>query len=127
MTESAVSVTVVFGTASVGDTHTASSRGEADMTMCMAALPTVLAVLLLPGPAARTQDERINCTSPSLNQWQLDQCAGRDFEAVEDELSALYRLLVSKYDARNRALLEAAQRSWRAWRDSECDYETNGT
>lgn len=45
----------------------------------------------------------------------------------EARLDALYLSMRAKYDAPNRALLEAAQKSWRVWRDAECEYVTNGT
>lgn len=93
----------------------------------MRALLAALAVVLLSGGAARAQDEKIDCTSQNLNMMQLDQCAGREFKAAEGKLDALYRSMMAKYDAPNRALLEAAQKSWRAWRDAECEYVTNGT
>jgi uncharacterized protein YecT (DUF1311 family) len=93
----------------------------------LAALLTVSSVVLLSGTAVRAQDETIDCTSQSLNMMQLDQCAGREFKAAEVRLDTLYLSMMAKYDAPNRALLEAAQKSWRAWRDAECEYETNGT
>jgi hypothetical protein len=33
--------------------------------------------------AVDAQDEKIDCTSQSLNMMQLDQCAGREFRAAE--------------------------------------------
>src|ERR1700757_4896938 len=93
----------------------------------MKALVAALTVVLLSGPAVRAQDEKIDCASQSLNMMQLDQCAGREFKAADAKLEALYRSMMAKYDAPNRTLFEAAQRSWLAWRDAECSYETNGT
>jgi len=93
----------------------------------MKALLVAVTVVLLSGTAVRAQDQKIDCTSRSLNMMQLDQCAGREFRAAEATLDALYLSMMAKYDAPNRALFEAAQRSWRAWRDAECEYETNGT
>ena len=91
-------------------------------------MKALLACLLMLLPiSARAQSDKIDCTSESLNQFELDQCAGRDFKAVEARLDALVRELSGKYDPANRALLEAAQKAWRAWRDLECNYETNGT
>ncbi len=93
----------------------------------MKALLAALTFVLLSGSAVRAQDEKIDCTSQSLNMRELDQCAGRVFKAADARLEALYRLLMKKYDAPNGALLAAAQKSWLAWRDAECSYETNGT
>lgn len=93
----------------------------------MKALLAALIVVGLSGAAARAQGEKIDCTSQSLNMRQLDQCAGAVFKAAEARLEALYLSMRAKYDAPNGALFEAAQRSWRAWRDAECEYTTNGT
>jgi uncharacterized protein YecT (DUF1311 family) len=78
------------------------------------------------GPV-HAQNEPIDCTSESLDQRQLDQCAGRGFNDIDGRLDTLYRTMISKYDAPNRALLETAQQRWRAYRDAECAFETNGT
>ena len=69
----------------------------------------------------------LNCKSQDLNQAELDQCRGRYFDAVDAKLNALYRQLTAKYDAANGALLKTAEKSWIAYRDAECAYETNGT
>ena len=84
------------------------------------------ATLLMTAGAAQA-DDRINCKSQDLNQMQLDQCAGIDFTAADAKLNTLYKQMMSKYDAANGAKLKAAERAWLAYRDAECDYETNGT
>jgi uncharacterized protein YecT (DUF1311 family) len=83
------------------------------------------AVVLVAGSAQA--DEKINCKSGDLNQMQLDQCAGQDFTKSDGKLNAIYKDLMSRYDAANGALLKDAQRKWLAFRDSECSFETNGT
>ena len=84
------------------------------------------AALLLTASTAQA-DEKLNCKSQDLNQMQLDQCAGIDFTAADAKLNALYKVMMSKYDAANGEKLKLAERAWIAWRDAECDYETNGT
>jgi uncharacterized protein YecT (DUF1311 family) len=86
---------------------------------------TIVALLLAAG-AARA-DEKINCKSGDLNQMELDQCAGRDFTAADAKLNTLYKVMMSKYDAANGALLKASERAWIAYRDAQCDFATNGT
>ncbi|HEY5337452.1 MAG TPA: lysozyme inhibitor LprI family protein [Rhizomicrobium sp.] len=85
-----------------------------------------LPVLLLASSGARA-DDRIDCKSQSLNQMQLDQCAGMDFQKSDAKLNALYKTLMTKYDAPNGALLKSAEKAWLAYRDAECAYETNLT
>jgi uncharacterized protein YecT (DUF1311 family) len=72
-------------------------------------------------------DEKLNCKSQDLTQMELGQCAGRDFTAADARLNALYKTMMSKYDTANQAKLKAAEKAWLAYRDAECDYETNGT
>jgi uncharacterized protein YecT (DUF1311 family) len=86
----------------------------------------VLALLVMAG-GAQAADGKINCKSGDLNQMELDQCAGMDFTAADAKLNALYKTLMSKYDAPNQALLRTAQRAWLGFRDAECIYETNLT
>jgi uncharacterized protein YecT (DUF1311 family) len=91
--------------------------------VCVGAVVT-LAVL---ASGAAHADDKIDCKSQNLNQMQLDQCAGQGFLAADAKLNKLYRTLMSKYDASNQALLKGAEKSWLAYRDAECSYETNGT
>ncbi len=85
-----------------------------------------VAALLLAAGVAQA-DDKINCKSGDLNQMQLDQCAGQDFTAADAKLNALYKMMMSKYDAANSALLKSSERAWIAYRDAQCDFATNGT
>jgi uncharacterized protein YecT (DUF1311 family) len=86
----------------------------------------IAALAVLTGSSAQAAG-RINCKSPDLNQIDLDNCAGQDFTASDAKLNALYKTLMSKYDAPNQAKLRTAEKAWLIYRDAECDYETNGT
>lgn len=68
----------------------------------------------------------LNCKAPA-NQIEMDQCAGRDFSAADAKLNALYRSMMSRYDAPDQKVLKAAEKAWLSYRDAECSYETNGT
>ena len=70
---------------------------------------------------------KLDCKSQDLNQAELDQCAGRDFNGADDRLNAVYNMLVTKYDPQSEMLLKTAERAWIAYRDAECSFETNGT
>jgi uncharacterized protein YecT (DUF1311 family) len=85
-----------------------------------------LAALAMTCGAAQA-DDKIDCKSQDLNQMQLDQCAGMDFNKSDAKLNALYKTMMSKYDAANGALLKTSERAWIAYRDASCDFETNGT
>ena len=83
----------------------------------------VMAITLLGGHASKVA---INCKSPA-NQMEMDQCAGRDFQAADARLNAVYRSMMSRYDAPNQAFFKSAEKAWIAYRDAECNFETNGT
>jgi uncharacterized protein YecT (DUF1311 family) len=78
-------------------------------------------ILCAAGPA-----EALDCQSPA-HQREIDQCAGRDFQAADAKLNALYRSMMSRYDAANQAVFKTAEKSWIVYRDAECAFETNGT
>lgn len=92
----------------------------------MKAILIAAGLVLLAGKAARA-DDKINCKSQSLNQMELDQCAGQDFQASDAKLNALYKSMMAKYEAPNQAKLKTAEKAWLTYRDAECAYETNGT
>jgi uncharacterized protein YecT (DUF1311 family) len=83
----------------------------------------VMVITLFAGDPA---DAAINCKSPA-NQREMDQCAGRDFDAADAKLNALYRNLMPRYDSGNQAAFKAAEKAWIGYRDAECTFETNGT
>jgi uncharacterized protein YecT (DUF1311 family) len=87
----------------------------------------IFALPLLLIASAAQADDKIDCKSQELNQMQLDQCAGQDFDKADAKLNTLYKTMMSKYDATNGALLKAAERAWIAYRDAQCDFATNGT
>ena len=91
----------------------------------------IVAVALLPlqAGAAETSDDPfkgVDCRRAQV-QVNLDYCAGKDFEAQDKKLNALYRKLMSGYDAKSQTLLKTAEKNWLAYRDSECDFETAGS
>ena len=87
------------------------------LTLVSLALP----LLLLAAPSAA--DPAVNCKDPGTT-YEINVCAGRDFTKADAALNALYKQLFGKYDAANRTLLQAAERSWLKYRDDECAYET---
>ncbi|HEX4533433.1 MAG TPA: lysozyme inhibitor LprI family protein [Rhizomicrobium sp.] len=72
-------------------------------------------------------DDAIDCNSNSLSQADQDDCAGRDYKKSDAALNAIYKTMMSKYDVANGALLKTSEKTWLAYRDAQCDYETNGS
>lgn len=94
------------------------------MTMRMLGLAAFAAgAVFVAPPSSAAGDPPVNCKDPGTT-YEMNVCAGRDFTKADAALNALYRQLYGKYDAGNKTLLQAAQRTWLKFRDDECDYET---
>lgn len=79
----------------------------------------LLACLLLSAPVL-AQD----CTNP-VSQSEMNICANQDYQKTDKALNAAYvDLLGALKEPGFKAKLRAAQRSWLAFRDNECIYET---
>lgn len=57
-------------------------------------------------------------------QLDMNQCAGRNFDAADAELNRVYRQVVDRLasDPEGLAKLKAAERAWVAFRDAECTF-----
>jgi uncharacterized protein YecT (DUF1311 family) len=96
-------------------------------------LPILVSSLALLAFAARAAspasqfDMTVDCSQwDRLNNYEMKQCSGRANVTADAALNAVYGKLVAKLDAEDRQLLVAAERAWLAWRDRECDFETQG-
>lgn len=93
-------------------------------------LTTVAVALLLFRPVSEAQSDNpfkdTDCHK-ALTQMELNYCADKAFQVEDKKLNALYRKLMASSDAKTQALLRAAEKSWLAYRDSECEYETSDT
>jgi len=83
----------------------------------------LIIILLLALPAF---GQGIDCKNAKV-QTEMNYCADRDFQAADKKLNATYRILLDSSDPKEKELLKAAERSWIAYRDSECAYETAGS
>lgn len=61
------------------------------------------------------------------SQADLNLCAGDNFKQADTKLNAVYAKLLKKISAAGQAKLREAQKSWIAYRDSQCAFETLGT
>ncbi len=76
----------------------------------------MVALLVLSATAARAQ-----------TQTEMNVGADRGLRAADAGLNLVYRALVAKARPAGKAKLRAAQRSWLAYRDAQCAFETIGT
>ena len=76
-----------------------------------------LAVILACAPAlARAQTQR-----------DLNEAEGAKYAVADKAMNAAYQRLMTKISENGRKALREAQRSWIAFRDLECDFDTFGT
>ncbi|MBB1061712.1 lysozyme inhibitor LprI family protein [Marilutibacter spongiae] len=96
--------------------------------------------LLLAAPAAWAGDTGVDaCQADAITTQDINDCAQADLDRAEAELNATYRRIRAHLAApecgagcaRTRELLTQAQRSWVAYRKSDCDaawqYNADGT
>ena len=88
------------------------------------AMRTVTFVLsmLLATPAFAAAD-----CGAQLTQGAMNACADAQYRTADKALNAAYAALLAKVSPAGRGTLQAAQRSWVAYRDAECRFETLGT
>jgi uncharacterized protein YecT (DUF1311 family) len=60
-------------------------------------------------------------------QTEMNNCEGENFKAADAELNAVYAKLLNKVSPTGRQKLQQAQRSWIAYRDAQCAFDTMGT
>lgn len=94
-----------------------------------------IALLLLSAPIAAAQDgePEVDCQNAQA-QIEMNICAGRDYEAADEELNAAYKVTMAaarKMDEQAREMgehyvgavdaLKRAQRAWIGYRDGQCE------
>lgn len=78
-------------------------------------------LLLIAWPVAASA---LDC-SAAKTQVELNQCADRDFRKADAVQNLVYaKLKAQTTDPGSRRRLIAAQKAWLAYRDRECDFET---
>lgn len=60
-----------------------------------------------------------------MTQFEMNQCAHRQYEAADAELNKAYNQLAGKLEADGKARLKEAELAWIKYRDTNCDYESS--
>lgn len=91
---------------------------------------TATLILAFASRTAVAQEPKVDCTIP-MATFEMNICAGREFEAADAELNAVYKRALKDipgmatdkpYDARSwEEALRKSQRAWLAYRDAECE------
>lgn len=98
-------------------------------SLAPAAVLALLVLAALAAPAARAEDEKIDCRAPKYTA-QINTCADRAFLKADAELNAVFKKVLAKiaaeggeapYDAKSWGeAARKAQRAWVAGRDADC-------
>ncbi|WP_435037508.1 lysozyme inhibitor LprI family protein [Pseudomonas neuropathica] len=69
----------------------------------------------------------VDCANAS-DQATMNQCAGQDFKAADNELNTVYQQVTGrlKDNPDGKKLLVSAQRAWLGFRDAECKFSSSG-
>jgi uncharacterized protein YecT (DUF1311 family) len=76
---------------------------------------------LAPAPAPA-----VNCSSQDLPMIDMTMCADQRLKDADSDLNEAYAALMKKIEAPDQQRLRAAEKTWIAFRDSECLYRIGG-
>lgn len=62
-----------------------------------------------------------NCES-AMTTAEMVQCAGKSYDAANEELAGIYDRLHERLDPERQAVLEAAQDAWEIYRDLNAEF-----
>ncbi|MDQ3918504.1 MAG: lysozyme inhibitor LprI family protein [Acidobacteriota bacterium] len=87
------------------------------------ALLFVVCLISFAGAAAQKQKQAEPCPG-AQTQYEMDECAHKEFVAADAELNRVYNQLAAKLDdAEQRAQLKTAELAWIKFRDENCTFE----
>ena len=96
-------------------------------TICVkfaASLLLLTAGFLLPSKASNIPvqvAQQPNCKNPQTT-LDMNVCSSQEFQAADRKLNQVYQQLQAKISSRQKQRLTAAQGTWIAFRDQNCDY-----
>ena len=89
-----------------------------------ASLLLLTAGFLLPSKASNIPvqvAQQPNCKSPQTTR-DMNFCSSQEFQAADRKLNQVYQQLQAKISSTQKQRLTAAQATWIAFRDQNCDY-----
>lgn len=87
-------------------------------------LAAMFLILLLAGSASVSGQQKKKpdpCANPQT-QFEMNQCAGKDYQAADAALNQVYQKLVAMLDDEQKAQLKEAENAWLKYRDAHCDF-----
>jgi uncharacterized protein YecT (DUF1311 family) len=88
---------------------------------CLAIVAAFVVLTHWPSSAMAKDCSRLN------TQTDMNLCEGDNFKQADAKLNAVYGKLMKKISAAGQSKLREAQKSWIAYRDAQCAFETLGT
>ncbi len=85
----------------------------------------ILSILLLIAPAIHAAETPVDCKN-AMTQMAMNICAGQDFQRSDAQLNQVYKQKMATLGADQQKKFKLAQRSWIAFRDSDCDFQSSG-
>jgi uncharacterized protein YecT (DUF1311 family) len=93
------------------------------MKRIVLAILFVAGLVCFAGAAAQKQKQAEPCPG-AQTQYEMDECAHKEFVAADAELNRAYNQLAAKLDdAEQRAQLKTAELAWIKFRDENCTFE----
>lgn len=75
------------------------------------------------GTIAKEFQAMANPCGDSQNQMEMNQCAGEQYQRLDDRMNELYKEQMAALGPVSRSALRDAQRAWIIFRDKSCAYE----
>ncbi len=86
------------------------------------ALLFLLLCTLLSGYALAQGTKKSDPCAKAQSQAEMNDCAGKEYQAADAVLNQVYRKLVAMLDDEEKAQLKEAQTAWLKYRDLNCDF-----
>ena len=86
---------------------------------------TALLVLLLIVSAAfsvSAQEKQPEPCPDAQSQFEMNQCAGKAYNAADAELNKVYQKLAAMLDEEEKSQLKTVETAWLKYRDANCEF-----
>ncbi len=84
-----------------------------------------LIALLILSPLAHAAEPIVDCKNANT-QLDMNICASQAFKRSDALLNQAYKQKLAQLNVDQQKKFKAAQRSWIAFRDSDCDFQSSG-
>ena len=85
-------------------------------------LPCLCLLLAVAAPAQKQRPAAKDPCPGANSQYELNQCAHKEFQAADASLNRIYNQLASNLDEGARAKLKEAELAWLKYRDANCEF-----